>query len=1032
MALRARYGPGNRAWSYQRPADDTTNGPPLQPSAFGLALSAEDHTPAPEGAPEQLVPATTAVDAVRAASGAAKARTRSDAGASSTAAARAARAAKASAARSARASTGSTPAVPPPPGADPAPRRRSGRVPATTAKARAPSPTHTAAPQRTAKRKRSTLVPDVPGEPGADSESAPAATRSGVLAPLNTAAAAPDAGASRTTRGAGAKRPRVSQKDVDVQPPRPDESDESKRTTFGSTTTAPDPFTALSATDWTPTQEQNAQAQPEPAAATEATDAPRMRRLPSGVPLHNILKGLYRRYPVSQVGLPKEVIANVPDLDKAVVMPPNTIPNAAPFLNLYAPRRTRGIGADKHGLCPICAEPPSRGGRGKAMMLNMKLITNIYTLFPLLILPGPVSYWILPTGLSPKTGLPFSPPIAFRAASRKTVGAREKATLEEGLCHACSRWIVVEGVKAVDVLVPEIYWWKHASTCHKSRMLEGEGDFYIEDPLFLRIVQWQRDHPTAAGREPTRAGSANVNNPVAKEAGQMDVEMSAPNAGPSARHGAITPVRRDLEDPDSSPLSSLDGTDAASPARRASAPTLQFPPTARGPFAPQSPSTAHGRSAEGGIGGGTMAIGIPPPHVAAHMQQIGFGTPQLANHALPGTLPGTPQTTASVTPVLGGTALPGVHGVEGDPESRSVVDSGVALSPHDHHLGRRSDEDAEGEDEDADADAEGEDDPTATAENTPVLTQLPVLTPNLVQVVMSAPLSVPVDQPAPMSGVEQEHVANVPLLVPDVASQVPNMEAEALTVGMQAPAIGQALSSLTSVPEAQACAVEQASHIATESAPTAVLATVPPVETAQVPVQAAQVPVQPVVPTEVQVPALENHVPAEAPQPIVSDAVVPAPEAHAAQQPSVPAELAILVEVTGAPIIPPEFPNIMDMYASNNTPDESGNPQLVLTEEDLALASSGLALDNPDIELTTTAIDLGADLLLGENMDISGTELQIPAAPEAALAESRPAGAQPGPEPVQGLSVPGLGLSSGEGTPNAGAEADMFAFWDAT
>lgn len=57
----------------------------------------------------------------------------------------------------------------------------------------------------------------------------------------------------------------------------------------------------------------------------------------------------------------------------SVSLPPNTIPNAAPFLNLYAPRRTRGIGADKHGLCPICAEPPSRGGKGKAMMLNMKV-----------------------------------------------------------------------------------------------------------------------------------------------------------------------------------------------------------------------------------------------------------------------------------------------------------------------------------------------------------------------------------------------------------------------------------------------------------------------------------------------------------------------------------------------------------------------------------------------------------------------------------------------------------------------------------
>ncbi|KAG9091340.1 hypothetical protein FRC06_000604 [Ceratobasidium sp. 370] len=1022
MALRARYGPGNRAWSYQRPADDTTNGPPLLPSAFGLALSADEHTPAPEGAPEQLTPATTAVDAVRAASGAAKARTRSDAGASSTAAARAARAAKASAARSARASTGSTPAALPLPEADPAPRRRSGRVPATTAKARATSPTHTTAPQRTAKRKRSTLVPDVPGEPGADSESAPAASRNGVLAPLDTAATAPDASASRTTRGTGAKRPRVSQKDVDVNPPRPDESDESRRTTFGSTTAAPDPFTALSATDWTSTQEHNAQPQLEPAAATEATDAPRMRRLPPGVPVHGVLKGLYRRYPVSQVGLPKDVIASVPDLDKAVVMPPNTIPNAAPFLNLYAPRRTRGIGADKHGLCPICAEPPSRGGRGKAMMLNMKTSAFNY-------------HMQYVHGLSPKTGLPFSPPIAFRAASRKTVGAREKATLEEGLCHACSRWIVVEGVKAVDVLVPEIYWWKHASTCHKSRMLEGEGDFYIEDPLFLRIVQWQRDHPTAAGREPTRASSANVSNTTARRDESMDVEMSAPNAGPSARHGAITPVRRDLEDPDSSPLSSLDGTDAASPVRQVSAPTLHFPPTARGPFAPQSPSTAHGRSAEGGVGGGTMTIGIPPPNVAAHMQQPGLGTPQLTNHALPGTLPGTPQTTASVTPVLSGAALPGVHGVEGDPESRSVVDSGVALSPHDHHLGKRLEEDAEGEDEDADADAEGEDDPTATAENTPVLTQMPVLTPNLAQVVMLAPISTPADQPAPMSGVEPEYAPNVPLLVPNVAPPVPNAETQVSNVEMQAPAVEQAPSSLISAPEAQALAVEQASPVATESAPAVVPATAPPAEAAQTLVQAVQIPVQPIVPAEVQVPTRENHIPAEAPQPVLPDAVVLAPEAHVAQQPSVPAELATLVEITGAPIIPPEFPNIqgMDMYASNNTPDESGNPQLVLTEEDLALASSGLALDGQDIGLTNTAMDLGgADILIGENMDIPGTELQMPAAPEAAPAEPQSVREKPAQEPAQAFSAPGLGLSSGEGTPNAGVEADMFAFWDAT
>ncbi|KAG8714961.1 hypothetical protein FRC08_011199 [Ceratobasidium sp. 394] len=378
-------------------------------------------------------------------------------------------------------------------------------------------------------------------------------------------------------------------------------------------------------------------------------------------------------------------------------------------------------------------------------------------------------------------------------------------------------------------------------------MLEGEGDFYIEDPLFLRIVQWQRDHPTAAGREPARASSANVSN-AAKQHEPMDVEMSAPNAGPSARHGAITPVRRDLEDPDSSPLSSLDGTDAASPARKASAPTLHFPPTARGPFVPQSPSAA--RSAEGGVGGGTMTIGIPPPNVA-HMQQPGLGTPQVANHALPSTLPGTPQTTASVTPVLGGTALPSTHSAEGDHEARSVVDSGVALSPHDHHLDKRPEEDAEGEDEDADADAEGEDDPTATTENTPVLTQLPVLTPNLAQVVMAAPLSMPVDQPAPMSGVEQERASNMPLLAPNIAPQAPHAEAQVPNVEMQAPVVEQP-PSLTSVPEAQAPTIEQAPHFATESIPTAVPATALSAGAVQIPTQAAQIPVQPVVLAELR------------------------------------------------------------------------------------------------------------------------------------------------------------------------------------
>ena len=34
-------------------------------------------------------------------------------------------------------------------------------------------------------------------------------------------------------------------------------------------------------------------------------------------------------------------------------------------LNLYWPRFVKGSGDDKCGLCPICAEPPERGGDGE-------------------------------------------------------------------------------------------------------------------------------------------------------------------------------------------------------------------------------------------------------------------------------------------------------------------------------------------------------------------------------------------------------------------------------------------------------------------------------------------------------------------------------------------------------------------------------------------------------------------------------------------------------------------------------------------
>ncbi|CAE6470124.1 unnamed protein product [Rhizoctonia solani] len=1036
MALRARYGPGNRAWSYQRPAEDAADGAPPLPSAFGLTLSADEHTPVPESRIDADAPTQTAADAARNANGTAKARGKND-GAS---AARAARAAKASAARSARASTGgqtaNTVAVAPTDGGF-APRRRSGRVPATTAKARGLSPTHTTAPQRTVKRKRSTLAPDALPGPETDVEAAFQPPYDGILplvgddnSPIEQAPAA-----IRAPRTSGVKRPRVSQKDLDVKPPRGEEGDDGRRTTFGSTTSAPDPFTALSVADLALSQDQTAHARLDPTVANaENPHGANFRRLPPGVPVHRYLAGLYRRYPVSQVGLPKEVLSEVPDLDTGVALPPTTIPNATPFLNLYAPRRTRGIGADKHGLCPICAEPPSRGGRGKAMMLNMKTSAFNY-------------HMQYVHGLSPKTGLPFSPPMAFRSTPRKTVGAREKAALEEGLCHACQRWIVIEGVKAVEVLVPEIYWWKHASTCHKSRMLDGEGDFYVEDALFKRIVQWQRDHPAATTRASTTAST------VPKKEESMDIDLQPPTVT-SSRTGAMTPVRPNADEPDSSPLSSLDGTDGTrgSPAgRKASAPALRYTPTSRGPFGPPSPST-RAKSAD---------ASVPPPPPGVLLTTNPFSTPQLANHVLPGTLPGTPQTTASATPVMPVGALPAVPMDTIDTESRSVIDLGAALSPHDEPKsvedGTDGDAEAEGEDEDA----EGEDDPTATAESTPVISQLPVLTPfptvPAAEVVPPSAVgeTIPTETPntgdSLTPGVPQEQVpitqqvavlsggqeppvriAQPTSLGPDASSDLPNLGQGSIEQTNEAQQDFPSDSMLGMEPqpivtESQVQVSEDvqmaddcmASVIAPESAriPDPQVAVPDPVGPQPIPENVPHVSLQQEAdlgtapaPESTPIPAL-----VAAPTP-VQDTLVP-------QAPSALTDSSTSGE-TSVSAVPTELPAVqeMDMYTNSATPNEQETAQL-LNETDLVLANTNLALATGDIGLVNGLG--GAEMsLVGEETAIPGGGIDIPTQNLQPLAPPIPSELAPA---VQDIANNTSGRAD---TPNGGGD-DIFAFWNA-
>ncbi|EIW52808.1 uncharacterized protein TRAVEDRAFT_78296, partial [Trametes versicolor FP-101664 SS1] len=87
-------------------------------------------------------------------------------------------------------------------------------------------------------------------------------------------------------------------------------------------------------------------------------------------------------------------------------------------------------------------------------------------------------------GISPATGRPFSPPLAFRTTARQNPGKLEKTELMEGKCHKCKKWVAVEGIKDVPTKVREIFWWKHAATCHQGSTIEGECDVFVEDEVF--------------------------------------------------------------------------------------------------------------------------------------------------------------------------------------------------------------------------------------------------------------------------------------------------------------------------------------------------------------------------------------------------------------------------------------------------------------------------------------------------------------------------------------------------------------------
>ncbi|TFK83568.1 hypothetical protein K466DRAFT_554853 [Polyporus arcularius HHB13444] len=199
------------------------------------------------------------------------------------------------------------------------------------------------------------------------------------------------------------------------------------------------------------------------------------RTLPLRIPIHDNFPLFYRRFPVSSV-----IDVELAAAHKiSVLRVPDALSNAPrDAFDLYTPRFVKGRGTTKVGLCPMCHEKTARGGDGKKLWLSMKFSAFNY-------------HMQYAHGISPSTGRPFSPPIGFRTVSRANPGKHEKTQIMEGKCHKCKKWAPVEGIKDVPSKVKEIFWWKHAATCHQGSTIDGECDIFVEDDVFRAVVAAQ-------------------------------------------------------------------------------------------------------------------------------------------------------------------------------------------------------------------------------------------------------------------------------------------------------------------------------------------------------------------------------------------------------------------------------------------------------------------------------------------------------------------------------------------------------------
>ncbi|TCD62287.1 mitochondrial 37S ribosomal protein rsm10 [Steccherinum ochraceum] len=233
----------------------------------------------------------------------------------------------------------------------------------------------------------------------------------------------------------------------------------------------------------------------------------RVRTFPDYVPIDNAFASWYRRFPVPSY---TRTSKRGSGLSGAAWNSPYDV------LDLYTPRFVKGRGTSKVGLCPICIEPVKRGGTNKKFWAPMKQSaykcnfrssqTNVHILpffklsydersrleYPFDTLTVLLLIFFY-AGISPTTRLPFSPPVAHRTVKRDNPGKHEKSQMRQGKCHRCNKWVDIEGKKDVDTKVAEIFWWKHAHSCHKGSTIAGETDIFIQDEVLDAALAGEMD-----------------------------------------------------------------------------------------------------------------------------------------------------------------------------------------------------------------------------------------------------------------------------------------------------------------------------------------------------------------------------------------------------------------------------------------------------------------------------------------------------------------------------------------------------------